>query len=117
MPTTPIDLSEIPALSRKRLGDRIADVLRKQIVLGDLAPGSRIPERETAIALGVSRTPLREALVILESEGLLNMAPARSPVVANPTPDDLIQLLLVQNARKKLFCAAFSRHEPSDLQQ
>jgi len=121
MPSNPIDLSEIPSLSRKRLGDRIADVLRKQIVLGDLAPGSRIPERETAIALGVSRTPLREALVILESEGLINMAPARSPIVANPTPDDLIQLLLVQSALEGLAgecaCEKMTNDEFEEIQE
>lgn len=59
----------IPTISRKRLGDQIADVLRKQILLGELSPGRNIPERETAEALGVSRTPLREALLILEGEG------------------------------------------------
>lgn len=96
------NLHAIPTLSRKRLGDQIADVLRKQILLGEMAPGSNIPERETAMALGVSRTPLREALVILEGEGLILMAPARSPIVANPTPDDLIQLLLVQSALEAL---------------
>jgi len=96
------NLQAIPTLSRKRLGDQIADVLRKQILLGEMTPGSNIPERETAMALGVSRTPLREALVILEGEGLILMAPARSPIVANPTPDDLIQLLLVQSALEAL---------------
>ena len=100
--TTANNLLAIPTLSRQRLGDQIADVLRKQILLGEMAPGSNIPERETAMALGVSRTPLREALVILEGEGLINMAPARSPIVANPTPDDLIQLLLVQSALEAL---------------
>ena len=96
------NLQAIPMLSRKRLGDQIADVLRKQILLGEMAPGNNVPERETAMALGVSRTPLREALVILEGEGLILMAPARSPIVANPTPDDLIQLLLVQSALEAL---------------
>lgn len=100
--TSANSLSAIPALSRQRLGDQIADILRKQILLGEMVPGSNIPERETALVLGVSRTPLREALVILEGEGLIVMAPARSPIVANPTPDDLIQLLLVQSALEAL---------------
>ena len=95
-------VEKIPALSRQRLGDQIADVLRKQILLGELRPGSNIPERETASALGVSRTPLREALLILEVEGLVIMAPARSPIVANPSLEDLTQLLLVQSALEAL---------------
>lgn len=89
-------------LSRQRLGDQIADVLRKQILLGELAAGRNIPERETALALGVSRTPLREALVILEGEGLISMAPARSPIVANPSAEDITQLLLVQSTLEAL---------------
>ena len=52
----------LPSLSRQRLADQIADVLRRQILQEVLKPGSNIPERETAEALGVSRTPLREAL-------------------------------------------------------
>jgi len=92
----------IPTISRKRLGDQIADVLRKQILLGELSPGRNIPERETAEALGVSRTPLREALVILEGEGLILMAPAKSPIIADPSIEDITQLLLVQSALEGL---------------
>ncbi|MBL4647259.1 MAG: GntR family transcriptional regulator [Rhizobiales bacterium] len=92
----------IPALSRQRLGDQVAEVLRHQIILGDMEPGRAIHERETADALGVSRTPLREALFILEAEGLVIMAPARTPIVANPSLDDLTQLLLVQSALEAL---------------
>lgn len=95
-------VGKIPTLSRQRLADQIADVLRKQILLGELKPGSNIPERETASALGVSRTPLREALLILEVEGLISMVPARSPIVADPSLEDLTQLLLVQSALEAL---------------
>jgi DNA-binding GntR family transcriptional regulator len=96
------ELLGIPTISRKRLGDQIADVLRKQILLGELVPGRNIPERETAEALGVSRTPLREALLILEGEGLVLTAPAKSPIVANPSVEDITQLLLVQSALEGL---------------
>ena len=92
----------IPTILRKRLGDQIADVLRKQILLGELRPGQNIPERETAEALGVSRTPLREALVILDGEGLVLMAPAKSPIIADPSIEDITQLLLVQSALEAL---------------
>ena len=89
-------------MSRQRLGEQIADILRKQILLGEMIPGRNIPERETAQALGVSRTPLREALLILEGEGLVLMAPAKSPIVANPSIEDITQLLLVQSALEGL---------------
>ena len=93
---------ELPPLPRQRLGDQIAEVLRKQILLGDLKPGRNIPERETSAALGVSRTPLREALLTLEAEGLVEMVPAKSPVVAKPSLIEVTHLLLVQSALEAL---------------
>lgn len=92
----------LPLLPRQRLGDQIADVLRQQILLGDLKPGKNIPERETSAALGVSRTPLREALLVLEAEGLVEMSPAKSPIVAKPSLQEVTHLLLVQAALESL---------------
>jgi DNA-binding GntR family transcriptional regulator len=92
----------IPSLSRQRLADQIADILREQMLTGTLQPGSAIHERETSKALGVSRTPLREALLILEAEGLVDTAPARSPVVADPSVEELTNLLLIQAALEAL---------------
>ncbi len=89
-------------LSRQRLADQIADALRNQIILGELQPDDNIPERETAAALGVSRTPLREALLILEGEGLIKMSPARSPRVSNPSLENLTHFLFVQSALEAL---------------
>ncbi len=77
---------------------KVAAVLRRRILLGALPPGAAIHERETARSLGVSRTPLREAVRLLVNEGLLSIAPARSPQVTNPSLDDLAQLLVVQEA-------------------
>ena len=94
--------SALPALSRQRLADQIADVLREQMLTGTLKPGDPIHERDTSEALGVSRTPLRESLLILEAEGLVEMAPARSPIVAAPTLAELTQLLVVQSTLEAL---------------
>jgi DNA-binding GntR family transcriptional regulator len=94
--------TSFPSLPRQRLGERIADVLRQQILLGHLTPGKNIPERETAAALGVSRTPLREGLLVLEAEGLVEMSPSKSPVVANPSFVEVSHLLLVQSALEGL---------------
>ncbi|MEM7259397.1 MAG: GntR family transcriptional regulator [Pseudomonadota bacterium] len=89
-------------LERRSLADRIADELRDLVLLEKLAPGAPIPERETADALGVSRTPLRESLRILASEGLVEIAPNKAPRVANPSIDELRDLLLVQGALEAL---------------
>ncbi len=88
----------IPRIERRTLPAQIAAELRELILLETLAPGAVIPERETAEALGVSRTPLREALRILAAEGLVEMAPSRRPLVANPTVEEIGQLLKVLGA-------------------
>lgn len=89
-------------LTRKSLAERIADELRDMVLLEKLEPGAAIPERETAQALGVSRTPLRESLRILASEGLVEIAPNRPPVVANPSINEIHGLLQVQGALEAL---------------
>jgi DNA-binding GntR family transcriptional regulator len=59
----------------RTIANRVADHLRLQIVAGQLSPGDRVKERELATALGVKRGPVREALRLLEREGLLTIKP------------------------------------------
>lgn len=66
------------------LPERVADRLRRDILRGRLAPGASIKERDNASEMGVSRTPMREAIRILAKEGLVILRPSRSPLVANP---------------------------------
>lgn len=56
---------------KRSLRLQAADVIRQEICVGRLPPGSKIVESKLAAALGISRTPLREALIQLEQEGLL----------------------------------------------
>lgn len=67
----------------------IADQLRREILNGDLRPGTQIKERDNADRLGISRTPLREAVRILAKEGLVTLRPLRSPIVAAPSLDEV----------------------------
>jgi DNA-binding GntR family transcriptional regulator len=60
----------------------LLDGLRELINHGDLAPGSRIPERVLCQRFGVSRTPLREALKVLAAEGLVQLLPNRGARIA-----------------------------------
>ena len=92
----------VQRIERKSLSQQVADELRDLILLEKLAPGATIPERETASALGVSRTPLRESLRILASEGLVEIAPNRAPRVADPSLEELEDLLQVQGALEAL---------------
>ena len=67
------------------LAEQIANQLRRDILRGKLAPGASIKERDNATEMGVSRTPMREAIRILAQDGLVILRPARSPIVAQPT--------------------------------
>lgn len=96
------DTLKVRPLQRRSLSDQVADQLRDLILLEELPPGAPIVERETATALGVSRTPLRESLRLLASEGLVEIHTNRVPRVADPSLDELHELLLVQAALEAL---------------
>jgi DNA-binding GntR family transcriptional regulator len=76
----------------------VADHLRTAIVAGDLAPGLLLKEIELASQMGVSATPIREALVELSGEGLVEIEPNRLKRVAPIHPDATLDLLKVQTA-------------------
>lgn len=87
----------------------IADRLRREILTGAIAPGSPIKERDHAERLGISRTPLREAVRILAKEGLVTLRPLRSPLVTDLTRaeamDEVAVLRLLELAGGELACA------------
>ena len=68
---------------------RVTDALRDAIVSGRLEPGERLRERDLVTFLGISRSPLREAIRILESEGLVASLPHRGSWVSELTATDL----------------------------
>jgi DNA-binding GntR family transcriptional regulator len=76
---------------------RVYTALREGIVRGALAPGARLVETEIARRLGVSRTPVREALTRLEREGYVATASGKRarPTVASLTRDDVRELLYI----------------------
>jgi DNA-binding FadR family transcriptional regulator len=75
----------LQAVEPRRLYRQIADQIRKLIGKGVVAPGERLPaERELARQLGVSRPSLREALIVLEVEGLLDVRVGSGIYVAHP---------------------------------
>lgn len=87
----------------------IADQMRREILTGAIPPGSPIKERDHAERLGVSRTPLREAVRILAQEGLVILRPLRSPLVTDLTRgeamDEVAVLRLLELAGGELACA------------
>ena len=63
-----------PGESTKAVAERVAHLLRDRIVKGDLAPRDRLVERHLSAELAVSRTPIREALKLLEADGLIELS-------------------------------------------
>src|SRR4051794_41593164 len=68
------------------------ELIREAIVDGRLEPGRRLKEEELARELGISRTPVREALLMLQAEGIVDAIPNRGAVVRVHTPEDLDDL-------------------------
>ena len=76
--------------------DRVVDALREAIIAGRLKPGERIRERELVALLGVSRSPLREAIRILETEGLITSLAHRGARVSELSATDLRDMVHVR---------------------
>lgn len=84
------------------LRDVVFNTLRQAILKGELKPGERLMEIALAERLGVSRTPIREAMRKLELEGLVVMIPRRGAQVANITEKDLNDVLEVRIALENI---------------
>ena len=78
-----------------KLPELAAAAIRDMILADELSPGERVPEHALARQHGISRTPLREALKLVAAEGLLELAPNRGAVVANPGPGEIRDMVAV----------------------
>ncbi len=76
--------------ARPNLKDEAADFLRDAIFAGRFRPGDRIDQDQIAADLGVSRLPVREAIITLSTEGLIDMMPRRGAFIARLTRDDVL---------------------------
>ncbi|MGA8006951.1 MAG: GntR family transcriptional regulator [Burkholderiales bacterium] len=109
---------EIPP-TRRPLHEETVDRLRDLIVRGELAPGTRLNERVLTARLGVSRTPLREAIKLLATEGLVELMPNRGAVVAPIEPARIAETLAVMGALEslagELACAQASGQDVAEI--
>lgn len=101
------------------LRDVVFNTLRQAILRGELQPGERLLEIPLANKLGVSRTPIREAMRKLELEGLVVMVPRKGAVVAEITEKSLRDVLEVRKALEalavKLACEKIKDEEIEEL--
>ena len=84
------------------LRDVVFNTLRQAIITGEFVPGERLMEIALANRLGVSRTPVREAIRKLELEGLVVMIPRKGAEVARITEKDLRDVLEVRSSLEEL---------------
>ncbi len=84
------------------LRDIVFQTLRNAIITGELQPGERLMETQLGEKLGVSRTPIREAIRKLELEGLVVMVPSKGAQVAQFTEKDIQDVLEVRAALEAL---------------
>lgn len=100
------------------LRDVVFNTLRQAILTGELKPGERLMEIHLANKLGVSRTPIREAIRKLELEGLVTMIPRRGAEVAQITEKSMNDVLEVRRAMDALCVElACDRITPEELEQ
>jgi len=101
------------------LRDVVFNTIREAILKGDFAPGERLMEKQLAERLGVSRTPIREAIRKLELEGLVIMIPRKGAEVASITGKDISDVLEVRATLEalavKLACKKMSDHDLDEL--
>ena len=84
------------------LRDVVFNTLREAILKGDLVAGERLMELQLASKLGVSRTPIREAIRMLEQEGLAITIPRKGAIVAGMTEKDMQDVLQIREALEEL---------------
>ncbi len=103
------------------LREVVFESLRHAIFRGDLKPGERLMEIQLADQLGVSRTPVREAIHMLEKEGLVTVIPRRGAEVAKMTLKDMEDVLEIREALDELAvslaCERISGEQLADLSE
>jgi len=103
------------------LRDVVFNTLREAILKGELKPGERLMELQLAAKLGVSRTPIREAIRMLEQEGLAVTIPRRGAEVAKMTEKDMQDVLQVREVLDELAasvaCELITVEELKQLEQ
>jgi DNA-binding GntR family transcriptional regulator len=105
-----MSMDVLAPIERRPLHNELAERLRHLIVEGDLAPGEKLSERDLCSRFGVSRTPLREALKVLSTEGLVRLIPHRGAAVSKLTISDLEEAFPIMGALEAVAGELACRH-------
>ena len=82
--------------NHRPLREIVYEELKRQILVGEIAPGTRMMEVDLADVMGVSRTPVREAIRKLEKEGLVTIEPRKGAYASNISIKDMVDVLEVR---------------------
>ena len=96
------------------LVDAAHEKIRRRILDNVWPPGHRALEQEVALALGMSRTPVREALVRLQSEGLVEVVPRHGMRVLPVSPNDMREIYQILTALECMAAELLAQRMPSD---
>lgn len=100
-------------ISREPMHEQILPHIRRDIVEGRWRPGERLPEPLLCAEFGISRTPMRDALKILEAEGLVELVPHVGAVVTDPTQPDVAEKMEVLMALEQAAAAKVASTRPA----
>jgi len=99
-----------------KISDQVCEKIEEQIATGELPPGCALDEATLAEQHGVSRTPVREALIQLAAEGLIEIRPRRGAVVTSIGPGRLLEMFEVM-AELEAMCARLAARRMSDAER
>ena len=106
-----------PILNIKSLKEQVYEYLREQMRRGEILPGSAIDMEETSKKLGVSKTPLRDALLQLEMEEFVTILPRRMVVVNTLKKDDIRNYYeIIGSLESMAMLKAFERLQATDIE-
>lgn len=100
---------------KPKRSEALRQAIEERIAMGEYPPGMRLDEVELAAAFGVSRTPLREALIQLGSSGVVEMRPRRGAVVAQIDPQRLCEMFEVM-AELEAMCGRLAARRITDAE-
>jgi DNA-binding GntR family transcriptional regulator len=100
----------------KSRSETLRDAIEEMIAVGKLTPGQHLDETELAASFGVSRTPIRETLILLASMGLVVIRPRRGAVVAELGPQELLERFEVMSELEAV-CARLAARRMTPAEQ
>ncbi|MFV0516187.1 MAG: GntR family transcriptional regulator [Aminipila sp.] len=100
--------------NHRPLREIVYEELKVQILTGKIAPGTRMMEVELADDMGVSRTPIREAIRKLEKEGLVRIEPRRGAYASQISTDDMVEVLEVRQTMEGLAASLAAERMQAD---